>query len=59
MTWHPILTREQSSMADTWTEYLCASPVEDGFVLGICTHELATFLRNGMMTTANLARISR
>ncbi len=40
MTWHPILTREQSSMADTWTEYLCASPVGNGFVLGICTHEL-------------------
>lgn len=44
MTWHPILTREQSSMADTWTEYLCASPVEDGFVLGICTHELLGYI---------------
>lgn len=44
MTWHPVLSREQSTMADTWTEYLCASPSKDGFVLGICVHELLGYI---------------
>lgn len=48
MTWHPLLTREQSSIgAGTWTEYLCAKPVEDGFVLGICIHELLGEIPSG------------
>ena len=41
MTWHILVTREQSSIgAGAWTEYLCARPVEDGFLLGICINEL-------------------
>ena len=44
MTWHPISSREQSSMADTWIEYLCAARDGDGFCLGICVHELLGYI---------------
>ena len=41
MTWHPLLSREQSSIgAGAWTEYLCANPIGNGFALGICMYEL-------------------
>lgn len=44
MTWNKILSREQSTMADTWTEYLCAKPANDGFVLGICIYEIVDYI---------------
>jgi|GEM_PF-4382456 hypothetical protein len=44
MTWNIILSREQSTLADTWTEYLCAKPEKDGFVLGVCIHEIVDYI---------------
>ena len=44
MNWYPILSREQSSMVDSWTEYLCATEDGDGFALGICVHELLGYV---------------
>jgi len=44
MTWYPILSREQSTMADTWTEYLCATREGGKFDLGICAHELLGYI---------------
>lgn len=44
MAWHTILLREQSTMADTWTEYLCAKVEKDEIVLGICIYEILEYL---------------
>ncbi|MGE8142892.1 hypothetical protein ACQKOE_13025 [Novosphingobium sp. NPDC080210] len=44
MTWSKILSREQGTMADTWTEYLCAKPANDGFVLGVCIYEIVDYI---------------
>ena len=44
MTWYPIFSREQSTMADTWTEYLCATREGDKFDLGICAPELLGYI---------------
>jgi hypothetical protein len=44
MAWHIILSREQSTMADTWTEYLCAKVEKGEFVLGVCIHEILQYI---------------
>ena len=44
MDWQILHSREQSTMADTWTEYLCAQIDKIGITLGICTYELLGYL---------------
>ncbi len=44
ISWSPILSREQSNMSDTWTEYLCATRDGAVFGLGICVHELLGYI---------------
>jgi hypothetical protein len=40
MEWQILHSREQSTVADTWTEYLCAKIDETQITLGICIYEL-------------------
>ncbi len=40
MDWQILHSREQSTMVDTWIEYLCAKTNETGITLGICIYEI-------------------
>lgn len=44
MDWQILHSREQSTMADTWIEYLCAQINKIGITLKICTYEPLGYL---------------